>query len=64
MDEKKVEQWIHQLNNNLGVILNSTEMMMQTEQLSPKALQRAKHIVESALKIRGIAVEIRDHLLG
>jgi hypothetical protein len=63
MDEQKVRKWVHDLNNRVGMVLASAELM-QIEQLPPKALERSRAIEEKALEIRQLIRELTDHLLG
>ena len=61
MDEDKTQnpdlaalrKWIHDLNNRVGVILATAELL-QLEQLSPKASDRRKTIEDKALEVREI----------
>ncbi len=43
IDLKPLRQWIHDLNNRVGVILTTSELL-QLEQLSPKACDRTRTI--------------------
>jgi hypothetical protein len=63
MDEDKVRNWLHDLNNRVGMVLANAELM-QLEKLTPKALERSKLIEEKALEIRQLVRDISDHLLG
>lgn len=63
MDQDKIRQWIHDLNNRVGMVLATSELM-QTENLTPKAFERAKVIEAKALEIRQLIREMTDHLLG
>ena len=54
---------MHDLNNRVGMILASAELM-QLEKLSPKAEQRAKLIEEKSLEIRQMVRDMVDHLFG
>jgi len=63
MDEEKVKKWIHDLNNRVGMVLANAELM-QLEQLTPKAIDRAKTIEAKALEIRQLIRDMTEHLLG
>jgi hypothetical protein len=63
MDEAKVKRWVHELNNRLGMVLASAELM-QLESLSPKALERAKVIEQKTLEVRQIVRDLAEHLLS
>jgi hypothetical protein len=62
MDQEKVRKWIHDLNNRLGMVLASAELI-QLEKLSPKALERTRVIAEKTLEIRQLLRDMSDHLL-
>ena len=61
MDEDKVRDWIHDLNNRVAMVLASAELM-QLEKLSPKALERTKLIKEKTLEIRQLLRAMSGHL--
>jgi signal transduction histidine kinase len=63
MDEAKVRKWVHDLNNRVGAVLNTAELL-QLEKLTPKALERAKVIEEKTLEIRQLIRDMTEHLLG
>ena len=63
MDEKKVNEWLHDLNNHLGIILANAELL-QLEQLSARAQERRKLIEEKSLELRQILRDFGDHLLS
>ena len=63
MEEKDLVQlrkFIHDMNNRVGTILATAELM-QMEQLSPKAADRSKIIEAKALELREIIRQISDH---
>jgi signal transduction histidine kinase len=62
MDKDKVRKWVHDLNNRLGVVLASAELL-QLEELPPKARERTKVIEQRALEIRQLIRELTDHLM-
>jgi hypothetical protein len=62
-DMTPLRKWLHDLNNCMGVILATAELM-QLEQLSPQALNRRQAIEDKALEVRGIVKAISDHYLG
>jgi len=55
-----LRKWLHDVNNRLGVILTTAELL-QFEELSPQAATRRQTIEDSALEIRRILREISDH---
>ena len=61
MNENRVRKWLHDLNNQVGMVLANAELM-QFEKLSPKALERTKLIEEKTLEIRQIIRDLGDHL--
>lgn len=61
MNETRVRKWLHDLNNQVGMVLANAELM-QFEKLSPKALERTKLIEEKTLEIRQIIRDLGDHL--
>ncbi len=63
MDEDRVREWLHDLNNRVGMVLANAELM-QLEGLTPKALERARLIEEKTLEIREMLRSIGDHMLG
>jgi hypothetical protein len=63
MDDAKLRKCLHDLNNRVGMILASAELM-QLEQLSPKAAERTKLIEEKSLELRQIIRDIGDHLFS
>ena len=63
MDEDRLRKCLHDLNNRVGMVLANAELM-QLENLSPKALERAKLIEEKALEIRQIIRDMGDDFFG
>jgi len=59
-DVLPLRKWIHDLNNRVGTILATAELL-QTEQLSPKAADRSRLIEMKALEARDILRQISDH---
>lgn len=59
-DLKPLRRWIHDLNNRMGVILATAELL-QMEQLSPRASERRRVLEEKSLEIRDILRTISDH---
>lgn len=55
-----LRKWIHDLNNHVGVILLTAELL-QLDQLPPKASERGKAIEDSALEARGILQAMSAH---
>ncbi len=63
MDEDRIREWLHDLNNRVGMVLANAELL-QLENLSSKARERSKLIEEKTIEIRQIIRDIGDHLLG
>jgi hypothetical protein len=59
-DVQKLRKWLHDLNNRMGTILATSELL-QMEQLSPKAAERSRLIESKALEVRDIIRQISDH---
>jgi hypothetical protein len=59
-DMAPLRKWIHDLNNRVGVILATSELL-QTESLSAQALDRRQTIEDKALEVREILQAISDH---
>jgi len=59
-DMAPLRKWIHDLNNRVGVILATAELL-QTESLSPQAVDRRQAIEDKALEVREILQAISDH---
>jgi hypothetical protein len=55
-----LRKWLHDLNNRVGVILATAELL-QLEQLSPKASDRRKTIEDKALEVREILQAMSEH---
>jgi len=54
---QELRQWVHDLNNRVGVILALSELL-QLEQLSPKAAERTRIIEEKTLEVRELLKKI------
>ena len=63
IDMQPLRKWIHDLNNRVGVILASSELL-QLEQLSPKAMSRTKSIEQNSLELRELLRSVADHYLN
>ena len=63
MDDAKVKKWLHDLNNRVGMILASAELM-QLEQLSSKAQERRRLIEDKSLELRQIIRDFGDYLFS
>jgi len=57
-----LKKWIHDLNNRVGIILATAELL-QLEQLSPRAAERRTQIEQEALAVRELLRKIADHYL-
>ena len=62
IDLKPLRQAIHDLNNRVGVILATSELL-QLEQLSPKAMERTRTVEQKALEVRDLLRSIADHYI-
>jgi len=62
IDLQPLRKWIHDLNNRVGVILTTSELL-QLEQLSPKASDRTRTIESKALEVRDLLRSMADHYL-
>ena len=58
-DTLLLRKWIHDLNNRVGTILATAELL-QMEELSSKASDRSKVIELKALELREIIRQISD----
>ena len=61
-DMQPLRKWIHDLNNRVGVILATSELL-QLEQLSPKAMTRTRTIEQNSLEVRDILRNVADRYL-
>ena len=59
-DLTPLRKYIHDLNNRVGVILATAELL-QLEQLSQKASDRRKTIEDKALEVREILQSMSEH---
>lgn len=59
-DLQPLRDWIHKLNNYVGVILATSELL-QMEQLSPKGADRTRTIETKALEMRDVLRNVADH---
>ena len=57
---KILRKSIHDLNNHVGVILATAELL-QLEQLAARALERSKLIEGKALEVRDLLRNLSDH---
>ena len=61
-DLQPLRKWIHDLNNRVGIILTTAELL-QMEQHSPKAQERSRTIEQKSLEVRVLVRCIADHYL-
>jgi hypothetical protein len=61
-DMQPLRKWIHDLNNRVGVILATSELL-QLEQLSPNAMKRTRSIEHNSLEVRDILRNVADRYL-
>jgi len=59
-DLAALRKWLHDLNNRVGVILATAELL-QMEQLSPRASDRRKTIEDKTLEVREILQAMSEH---
>ena len=59
-DLAALKKWLHDVNNCVGVILTTAELL-QLEQLPPQAVERRQTIEDKALEVRDILRAISDH---
>jgi len=62
IDFQDLRQWLHDLNNRVGVILALSELL-QLEQLSPKAAERTRTIEEKTLEVRELLQKISERYI-
>jgi len=58
-DLAPLKQWLHDVNNRVGVILATAELL-QLEQLPPQAPSRRQTMEDKALEVREILRAISD----
>jgi len=63
IDLQPLRKWIHDLNNRVGVILTTSELL-QLEQLSPRASDRTRTIESKAHEVRDLLRSMADHYLS
>ena len=61
MDQDKVRQCLHDLNNRVGMVLAHAELM-QLDSLSAKSLERTRVIEQQAIEIRNLLRALSDQL--
>ena len=59
-DLAALKKWLHDLNNRMGAILATAELM-QMDPLSPQAEKRRQTIEDKALEASEIVREISNH---
>jgi hypothetical protein len=59
-DLNPLRKWLHDVNNRVGVILASAELL-QMDPLPPQVATRCKAIEDQALEMREILRAISDH---
>jgi hypothetical protein len=62
-DMDALRKWLHQLNNHVGVILATSELL-QLDKLPPNATERCRTIEGKALEVREILRSISDQYLS
>jgi len=63
MDEQErllIRKWIHDLNNRVGTILATAELMQLDPQISPKTKDRSHLIENKALEARDILRQLGE----
>jgi hypothetical protein len=63
LDLEALRKWLHQLNNHVGVILATAELL-QLEQLPPRVVERCRTIEGKAIDVREVLRAISDRYLG
>ena len=61
LDMDALRKWLHQVNNHLGVILATAELL-QLEKLPPQVLERCRTIEGKAIEVRDVLRAMSDHL--
>ena len=59
-DLDALKKWLHDVNNRVGVILTTAELL-QLETLSPQADARRRVIEDKAVEVRDLLREISTH---
>lgn len=59
-DLSALRKWLHDVNNRVGVVLASAELL-QMDPLPPQVASRCKAIEDQALEMREILRAISDH---
>jgi len=62
-DMENLRKWVHQVNNHMGVILATAELL-QLDQLPPRVAERCHTIENKAIEVREVLRSISDHYLG
>jgi len=60
-DVDALRKWLHQINNHMGVILATAELL-QLEKLPPQVVERCHTIEGKAIEVRDVLRAIADHL--
>jgi hypothetical protein len=58
-----LRKWLHQLNNHMGVILATAELL-QLDQLPPRAVERCRTIETKSIEVRELLRSISDRYLS
>ena len=61
-DLDALRKWLHQVNNHLGVILATAELL-QLEKVPSHVVERCRTIEGKAIEVRDILRSISDHYL-
>jgi hypothetical protein len=62
-DMDDLRKWLHQLNNHMGVILATAELL-QLDQLPPRAVERCRTIETKSIEVRELLRSISDRYLS
>jgi hypothetical protein len=62
-EKEPLKKWVHDLNNRIGIILATAELL-QLDQLPAKAAQRSRDLEREALAARDLLRQIAQHYLG
>jgi hypothetical protein len=61
-EKEPLKQWVHDLNNRIGIILATAELL-QLDQLPAKSAERSRDLEREALAARDLLRQIAEHYL-
>ena len=62
-DMENLRKWIHQVNNHVGVILATAELL-QLDHLTPRVADRCRTIEAKAIEVRDVLRLMSDQYLS